>query len=155
MTVGCPSPPGRGGVAQVTMVFLDERDEEILEEEEEEGASMPTAKAAVPQQWSAAACPNLGSARLSTRLRLATVDNFQGEEAKVVLLSLARNNRHNRVGFVKTSNRANVMLSRAQHGMYIVGNARTFRECQKHGMWAQARFCCVGSLRAAGSDASF
>jgi len=62
---------------------------------------------------------------LSGALRLATIDNFQGEEAKVVIVSLVRSNAENRPGFLKTPNRINVLLSRAQHGMYIIGNADT------------------------------
>lgn len=62
---------------------------------------------------------------LSHALRLATVDNFQGEEAKVVIVSLVRSNRINNPGFLKTPNRINVLLSRAQHGMYIFGNMNT------------------------------
>jgi superfamily I DNA and/or RNA helicase len=50
-------------------------------------------------------------------LRIATVDNFQGEEAKVVMILLVRNNREQQIGFLKTSNRINVLLSRARHGM--------------------------------------
>lgn len=63
---------------------------------------------------------------LSDLLRLATVDNFQGEEAKVIIVSLVRSNNERRVGFLKTSNRINVLLSRAKHGMYIVGNTDTY-----------------------------
>lgn len=66
-------------------------------------------------------------------LRVATVDSFQGEEAKVVIISLVRCNDQNRCGFLKTSNRINVLLSRAKHGMYIIGNART---CRSVGMWS-------------------
>jgi hypothetical protein len=62
---------------------------------------------------------------LSQAIRLATVDNFQGEEAKVVIVSLVRSNLKNNPGFLKTPNRINVLLSRAQHGMYIFGNMNT------------------------------
>ncbi|KKK26527.1 hypothetical protein ARAM_006130 [Aspergillus rambellii] len=58
-------------------------------------------------------------------VRVATIDNFQGEEAKVVIISLVRSNSQNRCGFLKTSNRINVLLSRAQHGLYIIGNSET------------------------------
>lgn len=58
-------------------------------------------------------------------IRAATVDNFQGEEAKVVIISLVRSNPERRCGFLKTSNRINVLLSRARHGMYIIGNRET------------------------------
>lgn len=59
-------------------------------------------------------------------LRLATVDNFQGEEAKVIVVSLVRSNRAHKVGFLRTENRINVLLSRAQHGMYLIGNGETY-----------------------------
>ncbi|KAF7588507.1 hypothetical protein BBP40_005643 [Aspergillus hancockii] len=65
-------------------------------------------------------------------LRVATIDNFQGEEAKVVVVSLVRSNNQNRCGFLRTSNRINVLLSRAQHGMYIIGNSETSRGVE---MW--------------------
>ena len=64
---------------------------------------------------------------LLNALRLATIDNFQGEEAKVIIISLVRSNDERRCGFLKTSNRINVLLSRARHGMYIVGNTHTSR----------------------------
>lgn len=58
-------------------------------------------------------------------LRVATIDNFQGEEAKVIVISLVRSNDQNKCGFLRTSNRINVLLSRAKHGMYIIGNSAT------------------------------
>ncbi|KAK3947200.1 hypothetical protein QBC32DRAFT_355035 [Pseudoneurospora amorphoporcata] len=66
-------------------------------------------------------------------IRLATVDNFQGEEAKVIIVSLVRSNTNCKVGFLRTENRINVLLSRAQHGMYLIGNSRTYRNVK---MWA-------------------
>lgn len=67
-------------------------------------------------------------------IRIATVDNFQGEEAKVVVISLVRSNDANKCGFLSTSNRINVLLSRAKHGMYLIGNANTYRHVN---MWAK------------------
>ena len=66
-------------------------------------------------------------------LKISTVDNFQGEEAKVVVVSLVRSNGENNCGFLKTSNRINVLLSRAKHGMYIIGNSATSIHVK---MWA-------------------
>ena len=60
---------------------------------------------------------------LGSMLRIATVDNFQGEEAKVVIFSAVRSNDSGRVGFLKTVNRVNVACSRARDGFYIIGNA--------------------------------
>ncbi|KAG2495159.1 hypothetical protein HYH03_006767 [Edaphochlamys debaryana] len=60
-------------------------------------------------------------------VRVATVDNFQGEEATVVLLSTVRNNPDGRIGFLAMANRVNVMLSRAKHGMVVLGHEPTLR----------------------------
>lgn len=70
---------------------------------------------------------------MSSMLRLATIDNFQGEEAKVVILSIVRSNPEDRVGFLKTSNRINVACSRARNGFYIIGNASLLRGVE---MWS-------------------
>lgn len=43
--------------------------------------------------------------------------------------------RHGTIGFLKTSNRINVMLSRAKHGMYILGHADTLTANKKSAMW--------------------
>ncbi|KAJ0357722.1 hypothetical protein COL154_009832 [Colletotrichum chrysophilum] len=71
--------------------------------------------------------PKKGAAKSSALqgVRAATVDNFQGEEANVVIISLVRSNNERRCGFLSTSNRINVLLSRAKHGMYIIGNSQT------------------------------
>jgi hypothetical protein len=67
------------------------------------------------------------SASLQERIRLATVDNFQGEEAEIVIVSTVRSNAQHRTGFLKVDNRVNVMLSRAKHGMIVLGSAETIK----------------------------
>ncbi|PGH03095.1 hypothetical protein GX51_04282 [Blastomyces parvus] len=78
--------------------------------------------------------PPVNKITLLRSVRVATVDNFQGEEAKVIVISLVRSNLQNRCGFLSTSNRINVLLSRAQHGMYIIGNSNTYKNVP---MWAE------------------
>jgi hypothetical protein len=127
-------------LSAVTMVFVDESDEADLQKEaDKDGSSSSDDDEADAAAAPVAAAPAaLGVSQLLNRVRLATVDNFQGEEAQVVIISLVRNNAAGRIGFLSTPNRANVLLSRAQHGMYIVGNARTFRNARPAGgMWAQ------------------
>ena len=46
----------------------------------------------------------------SKRIRISTVDNFQGEEASVAIISLVRNNPEKSCGFLQTTNRINVLL---------------------------------------------
>lgn len=62
----------------------------------------------------------------SEQIRIATVDNFQGEEAKIIIVSLVRSNESRNVGFLNVPNRINVLLSRAKHGMYLIGNVDTY-----------------------------
>ena len=55
----------------------------------------------------------------------ATVDEFQGSEADVVVVSLVRNNAlqpWKSIGFLKEATRMNVLLSRARHKLVIVGS---------------------------------
>lgn len=91
--------------------------------------------------------PKVSKASALKALKVATIDNFQGEEAKVVIISLVRSNRMNKCGFLKTSNRINVLLSRAQHGMFIIGNSETAGSVK---MWANV----LGILRAGGNVGS-
>jgi len=58
--------------------------------------------------------PSIQKTSLLKALKISTVDNFQGEEAKVVVVSLVRSNDQNKCGFLRTSNRINVLLSRAK-----------------------------------------
>jgi hypothetical protein len=43
------------------------------------------------------------------------VENFQGEESKIIIVSLVQSNKRKKVGLLKTKNRITVLLSRAQH----------------------------------------
>ncbi|XP_049949017.1 NFX1-type zinc finger-containing protein 1-like [Schistocerca serialis cubense] len=58
-------------------------------------------------------------------IRITVVDNFQGEENKIILLSLVRSNEDGKIGFLKVENRVCVALSRAKEGFYIIGNMDT------------------------------
>ncbi|KAF2641078.1 P-loop containing nucleoside triphosphate hydrolase protein [Massarina eburnea CBS 473.64] len=105
----------RDSLSEVFEVALDDRDRDLLEK-----AGM----------FDSQSCANNTGKRvektsLLQALKVATVDNFQGEEAKVVIISLVRSNKQGNCGFLKSSNRINVLLSRARHGMYVIGNSKT------------------------------
>lgn len=89
-------------------VQLSEQDEEDLDKQEASDESVPTV---------------VKTTTMREYVRLATVDNFQGEESNVVIISLVRSNPANSIGFLKISNRVNVLLTRAKKGMFIFGNA--------------------------------
>ncbi|CAG5118745.1 unnamed protein product [Candidula unifasciata] len=55
-------------------------------------------------------------------VKISSVDNYQGNENDIILLSLVRSNEDNEIGFLKANNRICVALSRAKIGLYVVGN---------------------------------
>ena len=58
-------------------------------------------------------------------VQVQTIDMYQGDENKYVVVSLVRSNKENRIGFLKAMNRRCVAQSRAKCGMYFVGNINT------------------------------
>ncbi|XP_030831533.1 NFX1-type zinc finger-containing protein 1-like [Strongylocentrotus purpuratus] len=66
-------------------------------------------------------------------VKVTSIDNYQGEENDIILLSFVRSNNHGRIGFLGISNRVCVSLSRAKKGLYCVGNFTLFAE--KSELW--------------------
>ncbi|KAG9569747.1 P-loop containing nucleoside triphosphate hydrolase protein, partial [Aureobasidium melanogenum] len=62
------------------------------------------------------------------RIKVVTVDSYQGEENDIIILSLVRNNFLREVGFLKVANRVCVALSRARQGFVMFGNANLMEE---------------------------
>ncbi len=65
-----------------------------------------------------------------TAIRVATVDNYQGEEADVVVASLVRSNPDRKIGHLQEPERVNVLLSRARHGLILIGNMQTLSKAK-------------------------
>ncbi|XP_053609181.1 NFX1-type zinc finger-containing protein 1-like [Plodia interpunctella] len=63
-----------------------------------------------------------------SNVKITVVDNYQGEESKIIILSLVRNNLENKIGFLSTENRVCVALSRAKEGFFILGNMDILRK---------------------------
>jgi hypothetical protein len=110
-------------LSQSFEILLNDRDVEDLEKQAE--SDLEDLEALDGVTTLPARSINAARGALSQALRIATVDNFQGEEASLILLSLVRSNANNTPGFLRTTNRINVLLSRAKHGMYIIGNTNT------------------------------
>ncbi|XP_021369417.1 NFX1-type zinc finger-containing protein 1-like [Mizuhopecten yessoensis] len=68
-------------------------------------------------------------------VRAVAIDNFQGEETDIILLSLVRSNKTGNIGFLKKENRICVALSRAKKGLYVIGDF-SILEAGCH-LWAQ------------------
>ena len=103
----------------VCPLWLSEKDREMLLDE---GLLDPTAVTVRSQT----------DVPISSMLKLATIDNFQGEESRVIILSTVRSNLEGQVGFLRTVNRINVGCSRARNGFYIIGNASLMAKVE---MW--------------------
>ncbi|KAG6019916.1 hypothetical protein E4U19_006811 [Claviceps sp. Clav32 group G5] len=110
----------RRRMASIFEICINDRDNEDLE-------AMAGDLDAGDSSSNAANAANISKSSLLKTIRVATVDNFQGEEAEVVVISLVRSNPQRKCGFLSTSNRVNVLLSRAKHGMYIIGNSDTYK----------------------------
>ncbi|CAL1285236.1 unnamed protein product [Larinioides sclopetarius] len=66
-------------------------------------------------------------------VRFTVVDNYQGEENDIILISFVRSNEEGQIGFLKVSNRVCVALSRARKGLYCIGNFGLLAE--KSNLW--------------------
>lgn len=60
-------------------------------------------------------------------VRISVVDNFQGEENDIIILSLVRSNDDENIGFLRIENRICVALSRAKQGFYMIGNMQNLQ----------------------------
>ena len=68
-----------------------------------------------------------------TKLRIESVDGFQGMEKDYIIISTVRSNSEGKIGFLASAKRLNVALTRARKGVFILGNV----EClsKRHGIW--------------------
>jgi hypothetical protein len=122
----------RDALAKSFVVVIDERDAvniaEMEEQQEGETNSSNIEIISVASKKS-----------LNQQVTLRTVDNFQGEEANIIIVSLVRNfsksGGHDSIGFLKSPNRSNVLLSRARKGMYLIGNSELMA-MKSQDMWA-------------------
>lgn len=70
-----------------------------------------------------------------------SIDSSQGMESDIVIISLVKSNKKNKLGFLNNANRMCVMLSRAKHKLYIIGNYNMFKKCENK-LWNKcARYC--------------
>ncbi|CAG8518815.1 4362_t:CDS:10 [Funneliformis mosseae] len=110
----------KDALSRLFVVVLDERDSQDLAEMEEEQE--------VVNNSNEDTSVSISEKSLYQQVTLRTVDNFQGEEATIVIVSLVRNfsnsDRYDTIGFLKSTNRSNVLLSRAREGMYLIGNSK-------------------------------
>lgn len=70
------------------------------------------------------------------RVKIDTVDSYQGKENSIVVVSLVRNNRDLKLGYLSEGEpsalqRSNVAISRAKERLYLIGATRMFTDKNK------------------------
>ena len=62
---------------------------------------------------------------LSKKLRISTIDSFQGQEKETIIVSLVRSNDEGDIGFLKDYRRMNVAITRAKERLFVIGDSAT------------------------------
>ncbi len=62
---------------------------------------------------------------LPKQLRTSTIDSYQGQEMKTVIVSLVRSNDEGDIGFLKDYRRMNVAMTRAKEQLFVIGDSAT------------------------------
>lgn len=74
---------------------------------------------------------NANSRAQRVRVRFATIDSFQGQEADLCFVSMTRSNPEGDIGFLASRERLNVALSRARNGLVIVGDRSMLKRAKR------------------------
>ncbi|MGB0915450.1 MAG: AAA domain-containing protein [Crocinitomicaceae bacterium] len=67
----------------------------------------------------------LAKEQFDSKVRISTIDSFQGQEKEVVILSLVRSNSDAIIGFLKDYRRMNVAMTRAKQKLIVIGDSST------------------------------
>ena len=63
--------------------------------------------------------------KFPSKLRISTIDSFQGQEKENIILSLVRSNEDAVIGFLKDYRRMNVAITRAKEQLFVIGDSAT------------------------------
>lgn len=68
-------------------------------------------------------------------LLIRSIDNYQGEESDIVIVSLTRGNKRGEIGFMGAPERLNVLITRARNCLIMLGNMDTFMTSKGNATW--------------------
>ena len=69
---------------------------------------------------------------LYRQIEIANVDDFQGREKDIIIMSCVRSNDYQGIGFLNDPRRLNVALTRSKYGLIMVGNPKVLSKvCDK------------------------
>ena len=63
--------------------------------------------------------------KVNSKIRISTIDSFQGQEKEIIILSLVRSNDDGEIGFLKDYRRMNVAITRAKQKLFVIGDSAT------------------------------
>ncbi|MCC7029217.1 MAG: AAA family ATPase [Chitinophagaceae bacterium] len=67
----------------------------------------------------------LAKEKLPEGVRISTIDSFQGQEKRNIIISLVRSNDQQVIGFLNDYRRMNVAITRAKEQLFIIGDSAT------------------------------
>jgi ATP-dependent RNA/DNA helicase IGHMBP2 len=90
----------------------------------------------------------LAKEKLSTAMRISTIDSFQGQEQENIIITLVRSNDEQIIGFLNDYRRMNVAITRAKEKLFVIGDSATlgkdsfytafFEYVEQHGAYRSA-----------------
>ena len=66
-----------------------------------------------------------GESTGNRKIRIRTIDSFQGQESDCVIISLVRSNERREIGFLRDYRRMNVAMTRARYQLIMLGDSAT------------------------------
>ena len=63
--------------------------------------------------------------KVNSKIRVSTIDSFQGQEKEIIILSLVRSNDDGKIGFLKDYRRMNVAITRTKQKLFVIGDSAT------------------------------
>ncbi|MCK5802766.1 MAG: AAA family ATPase [Lentisphaeria bacterium] len=76
------------------------------------------------------------------RMRISTVDSFQGGESEAVIIDYVRSNPEGRIGFVDDANRVNVAHTRCRREMTVVGDVEFLKQAARNRIFHRLERAC-------------